>query len=291
MRSLSASPPAGISTFHILCSLFFVLCSAPACPAPRPQPVEKPPAVKPADPDEGLLAEGAVRHAKDKSIMVLVPAGAFSRGSGVANAKPQRQIYLDAFYIDRYEVSCAQYKECIVAEKCTMPARSHKECTYGHTGLDGYPVTCVSWSQADAYCRWAGKRLPTEAEWEKAARGTDGRVFPWGNGAPTCGMTQFLKCDGKPFPVASFSDVASPYGATQMAGNVWEWVADRYSPTYYRSCPARNPQGPPSGKFRILRGGSYRSVNFFLTTTHRAMKPPGLQRRDNGLRCAKDGPR
>ena len=222
--------------------------------------------------------------------MVLVPAGTFTRGSGVGDAKPQRQIYLDAFYIDRYEVSCAQYRDCIVAEKCTMPSRSHKECTYGHAGLDGYPVNCVSWIQADAYCRWAGKRLPSEAEWEKAARGTDERIFPWGNGAPTCNMTQFLKCNGRPFPVAAFADVASPYGATQMAGNVWEWVADRYGPAYYGSCPARNPPGPLSGKYRILRGGSYRSVDFFLTTTHRAMTQPGLQRRDSGIRCARGGP-
>ncbi len=222
--------------------------------------------------------------------MVLVPAGLFPRGSGVGDAGPKRQILLDAFYIDRNEVSCAQYKECILGGGCSMPGRVHKDCTYGLAGMEEYPVTCVRWTQADSYCRWAGKRLPTEAEWEKAARGADERVFPWGNGTPNCALTQYLKCDERPYPVAAFADVASPHGATQMAGNVWEWVADWYSSSYYRSCPMRNPQGPPSGKYKVARGGSYRSVDFFLTTTHRNKVETGLQLRDHGFRCAKDGP-
>ena len=281
---------AGINTFFIFCSLFFVLYSLPGCPPPPPPRAPPKAATKPAPPPKEVLEEGAIRHTKDNSVMVLVPAGPFPRGSGVGDARPQRQVYLDAFYMDRHEVSCAKYRECVVAGKCSMPGRDHKECTYGHTGLDGYPVNCVSWSQADAYCRWAGKRLPTEAEWEKAARGTDGRVFPWGNGPAICTLTQYLKCDGRPYPVAAFSEVASPHGATQMAGNVWEWVADWYGASYYASCPSKNPQGPPSGKYRVLRGGSYRSTDFFLSTTHRNKAAGGLQQRDHGFRCAKDGP-
>ncbi len=274
-------PPLGVALL-----LLTALCLT-ACPPP-PRPVKPP---KPAPPPKEPLEEGAIRHKRDKSVLVLVPAGTFVRGSGVGDASPQRRIHLDAYYIDRREISGAQYRECVVAGKCSMPGRAHKECTYGHAGLDDYPVNCVSWSQAAAYCGWAGKRLPTEAEWEKAARGTDERVFPWGNGPPNCALTQYLKCDGRPYPVASFADVASPYGAVQMAGNVWEWVADWYGGQYYSSAPSRNPQGPPSGKYRVLRGGSYRSTDFFLTTTHRNKAEGKRKRRDQGFRCAMSAPK
>ena len=272
-----------------LCALALLVTAAAACPPP-PRPVVKP-TTQPEPAPEELLEEGAIRHKKDRSVLMLVPAGTFVRGSGVGDAGPQRRIHLDAFYIDRREVSCARYRECVVAGKCSMPGRDHKDCTYGHAGLGGYPVNCVNWSQADAFCRWAGKRLPTEAEWEKAARGADERVFPWGNGPPNCNLTQYLKCDGRPFPVASFADVASPNGAVQMAGNVWEWVADWYGARYYKSSPIKNPQGPPSGTYRVLRGGSYRSTDFFLTTTHRNKSAGNRQGRDHGFRCAMDGPK
>ena len=271
-------------TARVACALLLPVLAGCAGPARTRLAVK----AEPPKPRHQALEPGAIRHAPDNSVMVLVPAGPFVRGSGLKDAGPQRKIQLDAFYIDRYEVSCARYRGCVVAGACSLPGRQHKECTYGHIGLEGYPVSCVDWAQADAYCRWAGKRLPTEAEWEKAARGTDGRVFPWGNQRPSCQLTQYLRCDGRPFPVASFAEVASPYGAVQLAGNVWEWVADWYAGDYYANSPAHNPRGPRTGTLRIMRGGSYRSVDFFLTTTHRNRAEPGSRDRGNGFRCARD---
>jgi formylglycine-generating enzyme required for sulfatase activity len=192
--------------------------------------------------------------------MVYIPAGEFIMGSdeGDSDERPVHTVYLDAFHIDRTEVANAQYQACVEAGACDAPSNT---TYYDNSNYAQHPVVHVSWDDADAYCRWAGKRLPTEAEWEKAARGTDGRRYPWGNSEPDCNKANYNDCVGLTTEVGSYPAGASLYGVLDMAGNVWEWVADWYDPGYYSQSPTRNPPGPDSGELRVLRGGSwYRST-------------------------------
>jgi len=222
-------------------------------------------------PPEASIGDTWTRPADDM-VMVYVPAGEFLMGSSdaddeaYANEKPQHTVYLDAFWIDRTEVTNSQYRKCVEAGACPEP-----RCwMYGDYNGPGQPVVCVTWDDARAYAAWAGGRLPTEAEWEKAARGTDGRIYPWGDefdGSRLNYCDRNCAGDRKDTgaddgyavmaPVGSYPAGASPYGALDMAGNVWEWVADRHEEGYYARSPARNPQGPDSGDSRVLRGGGF----------------------------------
>jgi len=223
--------------------------------------------------------EGKLAQAFDAS-MVHVPAGEFLMGSdgGDVDERPQRRVTLDAFEIDRYEVTNLQYRRFLLATGWEPPQRWPERyvallpdrapdwhSTYYPAGEGTYPVVAVNWEDASAYCAWVGKRLPTEAEWEKGARGPStssgqGRTYPWGDdwdpglanvGASGVGYTQ---------PVGSYPGGASPYGALDMAGNAWEWVADLYDRQYYTYAPDHNPPGPESGTGeRILRGGAWDS--------------------------------
>ena len=213
--------------------------------------------------------------------------------------KPQHPVTLDAFWIDRTEVTNAQYRECVKAGACQRPESG--DSYYENPTLSDYPVLNTSWYDADAYCQWAQRRLPTEAEWEKAARGTDGRTYPWGN-APAAGdKVNFCdqRCsytwqskqidDGYALtsPVGHFVDGASPYGALDMAGNVWEWVADWYDAKYYGHSQAENPLGPSSGSEKVLRGGSWYDYAGHVRTTRRIKDDPISFDSNTGFRCAR----
>ena len=208
--------------------------------------------------------------------MVPVPAGKFQMGCDAAidNAftgagcwpgeAPLHSVSLSAYSIDKYEVTNAQYAACVAAGKCSAPssnASKTRSAYFNSAMYADYPVINVSWSQANQYCSWAGKRLPTEAEWEKAARGSkDTRAFPWGSSAPTCSTANISlasPCLGDTAKVGSFPAGASPYGAMDMTGNVWEWVYDYYSQNYYSISPATNPTGPATGSYRVIRGGAF----------------------------------
>jgi formylglycine-generating enzyme required for sulfatase activity len=183
--------------------------------------------------------------------MVYVPEGEFTMGSndGPANEQPVHQVYLDAYWIDHTEVTNAMYAKCVADGKCTNPGTSVRSSEYAN-----HPVTGLKWEDAQSYCTWAEGRLPTEAEWEKAARGTDGRIYPWGNDT---GSGKYYLIDGGSKPVGSYPSGASPYGAMDMIGGAFEWVMDWYSASYYADSPSTNPQGPVGGDYHVLRGGSW----------------------------------
>ncbi len=230
--------------------------------------------------------------------MVNVPAGDFIMGSSDGDAqasgdeKPQHTVYLDAFQIDKYEMTNALYIQCVDAGKCYPPSTVSsytRSSYYGDPAFDNYPVINVSWFDAKAYCEWAGKRLPTEAQWEKAARGTDGRIYPWGN---TWDATKLNSLVSSPSPVdtttvGSYPSGASPYGVLDMAGNVWEWVADWYDPNYYGHSPKREPQGPSSGQYKVLRGGSWDNGLADARVANRDYGVPIYYYAHLGFRCVK----
>jgi formylglycine-generating enzyme required for sulfatase activity len=204
-------------------------------------------------------------------VMVCVPAGAFLMGSTdgdpYANDReqPQHAVHLDAFWIDEHEVTNTQYRKCVEAGACQEPG-----CwTDSRLSSPDQPVVCVAWDDAQAYAAWVGGRLPTEAEWEKAARGTDGQIYPWGDSPPDCYKANYWGCTGWPLSVGTHPDGASPYGALDMAGNVWEWVADWYSDDYYAWSLFRNPQGPDLGDSRVLRGGGFDNDEVGLRSAYR----------------------
>jgi formylglycine-generating enzyme required for sulfatase activity len=220
--------------------------------------------------------------------MVGIPAGTFTMGGGPEaedDERPAHRVYVSAFFLDRDEVTRAGYQKCVVAGVCATP---------NDNGNDDVPVTGVSHRDAATYCAWMGKRLPTEAEWEKAARGSDGRTYPWGNDA-SCAQANFGnfqgegRCPqnpGRPVKVGSYPG-ASPYGVRDLAGNVWEWVADWYDPRWYRRSPAKDPKGPVHGERRVVRGGACCSMFGLPRASNRLAFPESYRDIDIGFRCAR----
>jgi formylglycine-generating enzyme required for sulfatase activity len=200
---------------------------------------------------------------------------------------PQHQVYLDAYQIMAYEVTNRQYRQCVRSGVCSTPANTR----YDTDEYADHPVTNVSWSMAGTFCHWAGARLPTEAEWEAAARGgLPGKQYPWGDETPVCepgapNGANFSECSGDTMPVGSFSP--NKYSLYDMAGNVWEWVADWYASDYYANSPAENPPGPESGDYLVLRGGSWYGDALFLRVADRRWFVPGSTYNGLGFRCAR----
>jgi len=225
--------------------------------------------------------------------MVSIPEGKFLMGldgtQALEDERPGHQVWLDTFTIDAHEVTTAQYAAFLFAATRLVPWQWETVDLAQHGDR---PVIGVDWHDAQAYCRWKGKRLPTEAEWEKAARGTDGRMYPWGNQVPTDEYANFAL--GARFsysqvllPVRSYEQGKSPYGLYQMAGNVYEWVQDWYATNYYEVSPDRNPEGPERGQFKVLRGGSWSDLPKYLLTYSRFKLPPQTRNSYTGFRCAK----
>ncbi len=220
--------------------------------------------------------------------MVYIPAGSFTMGSDLpdapADAQPAHTVDLDAFWIDRDEVTNQEYKVFLDATEHRLPQAWNGKYP---AGRDDMPVAGVSWADAAAYCSSVGKRLPTEAEWEKAARGTDGRTWPWGNEWDAARANAEAQ-DGTAFrPVGTYPNGASPYGVLNMAGEVWEWVQDWYAAQYYTLKVLRNPSGPGLGDFKVARGGSLIDARALVRTFARlGIYPPDFPGIDVGVRCA-----
>jgi formylglycine-generating enzyme required for sulfatase activity len=248
---------------------------------------------------------------------VYVPAGEFLRGCTAdlagkmgcfEESRPLHAVYLDAFYIDKTEVTNAQYADCVENGPCAPPlsnSSTRRASYYGNPQFADFPVIHVDWERADTYCHWVRKRLPTEAEWEKAARGTDHRLFPWGNDPLTCekcncntwhynaaGQRYEVYCVGDTSPVGGYPDHASPYGALDMVGNVREWVNDLYDKHYFIDAPFYNPPGPETtvtGE-HLVRGGSWKGTYTHSNTWGRLDEADIYETHLIGFRCARDGP-
>ncbi len=246
------------------------------------------------------------------SEMVMIPAGDFGMGCDPAHNDgwqcdgypqwppdeiPLHTVYLDAYKIDKYEVTNAQYSQCVDSGVCTPPSqtKSHAhDAYYGNPEYDDYPVIWVDWDQATGYCGWVGKRLPTEAEWEKAAEGTTARAFPWGDASATCSLANhslyvggdYQDCIGDTSLVGSYLAGASPYGVLDMAGNVYEWVNDWFDKDYYAVSPYENPQGPETGDVKARRGGAFDSFRKYIRTANRDWLGPVMHSDNTGIRCA-----
>lgn len=232
------------------------------------------------------------------SNMELIPAGPFMMGSpsgiGSADEEPLHEVTLLAYYIDRYEVTNAEWNVCVTGGGCMPPANSSSATRSGYYNdptYNDYPVIWIDWNQAAAYCNWMNKRLPTEAEWEKAARGSaDARTYPWGEAAPTCTLENDNYCVGDTAAVGATSPGGdSPYTVAELAGNVAEWVADWYAADFYSSCASgcSNPTGPVNGTTRVVRGGCWGCPTIDSRNARRTDFDPLTQRNDVGLRCAR----
>lgn len=230
----------------------------------------------------------------DGMVQVYIPEGIFTMGSNAADmpkSYPEHRVSLNAYWMDQMEVTNGMFALCVDAGVCRSLRYPAGKIRYlDDPGYENYPVVYVTWFDAQTYCAWAGRRLPTEAEWEKAARGTDGRLYPWGNTLPDGRLANFDHSIDVPLPVDRYLLGASPFGVLNMAGNVREWVADWFNESYYRRSPSANPAGSPVGKHRSLRGGSFlddaRELLVFNRFEH-APDSPGINR---GFRCAESDP-
>lgn len=218
--------------------------------------------------------------------MALVSAGEFIMGSEAGDdAKSVHTVYLDSYYMDIYEVTNAFYKDCVTIGVCSDPESGF----YPYKDYSEHPVVNITWGQADQYCAWRGGSLPTEAQWEKAARGADERTYPWGEGID-CSKANYRTCNSNTVKIGSYESGKSPYGIYDMAGNVWEWTADWYDDNYYQYSISSNPLGPVSGRYRVMRGGSWSFRIEDLPTYNRRQGDPDSGRNTIGFRCVMDVP-
>ncbi len=250
-------------------------------------------------------ASGAAKtvQGKDGAPMVLIPAGSFLMGSndGLPNERPEHTVTLKAYYIDQFEMTAGRYQKFIESARHNLPPTWDDEVAQAMGDL---PAVGMSWNDAAAYCKWAGRRLPTEAEWEKAARGTDGRRYPWGHMQPFVDIANYNRglwvseavtlvpvnsgVEGMSVRHGLKEGGRSPYGLYHMAGNAAEWVADWYDREYYQKSPDRDPTGPANGDKKVIRGGSWADLPTALRVTSRMSAEPDFEDRTIGFRCAMD---
>jgi eukaryotic-like serine/threonine-protein kinase len=277
--------------------------SPPATPETRETSV---PSILPSQESASSSSSPGEEQMIGSAPMVLIPAGDFVMGSSdqeidqvislcenckrewFTNEMPQHTVYLDAYWMDKFEVTNAQYEKCVGDRRCALPQQItsyHRDSYYGNVQYNNHPVIHVTWDDAVAYCEWDRKRLPTEAEWEKAARGTDKRMYPWGNIFDSSKLNSGRTVDDTS-AVGSYLTGASPYGIMDLAGNIDEWVNDWYGIDYYAVSSQRNPTGPLTGSAHVLRGGSWLDGPDFTRTAIRLVGEL-TPREIFGFRCAK----
>jgi formylglycine-generating enzyme required for sulfatase activity len=312
MKALSESNERCVSVIIFL-AFVLISCGVPSqalAPTMTPLPVETKSSVTPMSPTRVVtstplptetpiptpaLGIGSTEiSSKDGMTLLYVPAGEFLMGStdadtlATSDEKPQHTVMLDAYWIDQTEVTNAQYAKCVADHgACKEPiddSSSTHSSYYGNSEFDNYPVIYVEWGMANAYCSWAGRSLPTEAEWEKAARGTDDRIYPWGNNAPDKDLLNYNSIVGDTTEVGKYPNGKSFYGAYDMAGNVWEWVND-----WYDVYPGGDPAASKNfgQKNRVQRGGSWDYYDFVVRSASRNWDNPGSADFNLGFRCAR----
>jgi len=245
---------------------------------------------KPKEIEENSYQQkGDITSEIDGMVLVHIPSGSFIMGNNNEDAyydeTPEHEVYLDEYYIDKFEVTNKQYALCVKAGECSLPEIKD---FFNYSNYENQPVVYVDWNQAKTYCNWAERDLPTEAQWEKAARGTDKGIYPWGNEEPNENLANYYLTSPKSiFDVGSFPDGNSPYGVMDMAGNVWEWVNDWYGDNYYSETEnyIKNPKGPISGEGRVIRGGAFQNTPWIIRTTTRMHEYLDTTARDIGFRC------
>lgn len=243
--------------------------------------------------------------ANDGAPMIVVPAGSFPMGvpdgdrDGGRDEYPRHEVFVDTFAIDKFEVTNSRYLAFVrstghrVPQNPKNPARNLWDGDSISDSLVDRPVINVDWYDAAAYCKWAGKRLPTEAEWEKAAKGTSDRRFPWGNVEPTAKHLNYNQRwigEKTLMPVGSYEAGKSPFGVYDMAGNVWEWVNDWYDAQYYEKSPQKNPQGPEAGVKKVIRGAGWQNETPTIRIFTRVESDPTVRNESTGFRCASNAP-
>lgn len=251
----------------------------------------------------GTVSAGETSKGKDGAPLILIPPGPFLMGSndGLPNERPEHTVTLNAYYMDQFEVTAGRYQKFIESAKRNLPPTWDDEAAQA---LSDHPAVGMTWTDAAAYCKWAGRRLPTEAEWEKAARGTDGRRYPWGHMQPFVDIANYNRgmwvseaitlvpvnsgVEGMSVRHGLKEGGKSPYGLFHMAGNAAEWVADWYDREFYQKSPDKNPTGPGAGEKRVIRGGSWADLPTALRVTARFSAEPDFEDRTIGFRCAMD---
>ncbi len=262
----------------------------PAQPSASQPPVSQPSAAASAQPVSLPAPQaGTVMLWMDGSQLVFVPGGEFVMGAD-GQDNPKHTVTLSDYWIQRTEVTNREYALCIKLGQCTAPQDAQAAKDVSDPGLLDHPVVGVNWEQAQAYCGWIKGTLPTEAQWEKAARGTDGRTYPWGEAQPDPKLLNFNNNIGTTSNVADYPDGKSPYSALDMAGNVYEWVADFYQADYYASSPPTDPPGPATGEQRSVRSSSFSSGADQIPVATRFHSAPDASRQDLGFRCVVQDP-
>jgi formylglycine-generating enzyme required for sulfatase activity len=292
---------SSLTGIFLLLSLALAACAPAATPTPTVPPAVDPPATEApaAEPPSTPSLEPVVFTAPpmevgskffyvDGSILVAVPAGEFLMGHG-GQDDPEHTVYLDDFWIYRSPVTNSQYARCVEAGDCAIPDLK-LNTAYGDPHRANDPVAGVNYEQGASYCEFVNGRLPTEAEWEKTARGPDGNIYPWGDATPTCDLLNAAQCVNKTTDVTTYPQGQSYYEALDLAGNVFEWVADWYRSTYYGESPAENPLGPDNGNQRSVRSNGFDSEFYLSESARRSSLPPVEKRSDLGFRCVVEDP-
>jgi len=270
---------------YILLAALLLLnsCTPPSKPIPPTlTPVPPTPTITPVDLSAPMEVGSTLTYV-DGETLVAVPSGAFKMGHGTAD-NPEHTVTLSDFWIYATKVTNGQYALCVAQGQCTAPDTT-VDLKYSVFGSQNEPVVGVTYDQAMSYCNYINGSLPTEAQWEKAARGPGGNLYPWGNDQPTCDLLNFNNCVHNTTDVSKYPKGKSPYGALDMEGNGFEWTADWYDPLYYKSSPPGDPPGPDTGRARVIRSSGYTSNATQALAYARFFSSPGDHRRDLGFRC------